>query len=102
MSNTYGIIAYNNGYIDTSNSLLGAKNHATRNGYEQVFIRFNSGYHTQLASDKSMGYWVDIDNFGKFFDGYDLDCSVIFAVNAVLVNGMTIREVLNEYEYRGV
>jgi hypothetical protein len=101
-NHTYGIISENSGYIDTSNSLLGAKNHATRNGYTQVYTRFNSDYVMALASDKTLGYWVDSKDFEKFFDGVDLDCSLYLAVNSVLDGVLTLKQAVDEYEYKGL
>ena len=99
-NNTYGINSENSGYTDASNTLLGAKNYATRNGYNQVFIRFNGGYEVELAADKSMGYWIDAKNFEKFFDNFDLDCGIYFAKNTVLSGEFNVKELLNEYEYK--
>jgi hypothetical protein len=50
--NTYGIATEHSGYIDVSNTERGAKNFATRNGYKEVYIRFNSGYHIELVATK--------------------------------------------------
>jgi len=55
--NTYGINSTNNGYIDTSTTERGAKNHATRHGYNEVYIRFNNGYHIELVATKCNGKW---------------------------------------------
>ncbi len=99
---TFGIVSKENGYIDISSSLLGAKNHATRNGYTQIFKRFNSGYHVELASDKTLDYWVDSKDFEKFFGGIDLDCSLCLAVNSVLDGVLTLKQAVDEYEYKGL
>jgi hypothetical protein len=50
--NTYGVTDTQGSYTDVSNSERGAKNFATRNGYTEVYIRFNSGYHIDLVSTK--------------------------------------------------
>jgi hypothetical protein len=80
--------------------LLAAKNHATLNGYTRVYKRFNSGY-VMLASDKTLGYWVDSKDFEKFFDGVDLDYSLYLAVNSVLDGVLTLKQAVDEYEYKG-
>jgi len=59
MINTYGIHSTTSGYIDTSNTERGAKNHATRNGYNEVYIRFNNGYHIELVSTKVNNKWIN-------------------------------------------
>jgi len=100
MNNTYGINSKNNGYIDTSNSLLGAKNHATRNGYMQVFKRFNGGYHVALASDKSLGYWVDVKDLEKYLNQLDLECSIFTAQNSILSGEYTLKNLVDEYLYK--
>lgn len=47
----------NSGYIDVSSTLLGAKQYATRNGYTEVFIRYNNGYHVDKVAIKNNGKW---------------------------------------------
>ena len=61
-NHTYGIDSNRNGYIDTSKTLLGAKQHATRNGYTKIYIRFNGGYITALIAEKINGRWVNLNN----------------------------------------
>lgn len=61
-NHTYGVAGYQSGYMDVSNTLLGAKQYATRNGYSEVYIRFNNGYHTALKAKKVNGKWVDADS----------------------------------------
>jgi len=55
--NTYGVTSTNNGYIDTSTTETGAKNYATRHGYNEVYIRYNSGYHIEIVATKHNGKW---------------------------------------------
>jgi len=58
--NTYGVLNQDtSGYIDTSRTLQGAKNHATRNGYSKVYIRFNNGYHIERVASKINGKWIN-------------------------------------------
>lgn len=58
-NNTYGINSKTSGYIDTSTTLRGAKNHATRHGYTEVYIRYNNGYHVELEATKQGNKWVN-------------------------------------------
>ena len=60
-NHTYGVTSYQGGYVDVSNTLLGAKQYATRNGYNEVYIRFNNGYHTALKAEKVNGKWVEVE-----------------------------------------
>lgn len=55
---TYGISTDRTGYIDVSNTLLGAKQHATRNGYDKVYVRYDSGYVVALVAEKIQGKWI--------------------------------------------
>ena len=57
--NTYGVATKTSGYVDTSRTERGAKNHATRNGYNAVFVRFNSGYDTALVAFRTNKGWCD-------------------------------------------
>ena len=52
-----GYIDVSSGYIDVSSTLLGAKQYATRNGYTEVYIRYNSGYHVKKVAIKTNGKW---------------------------------------------
>ena len=58
--NTFGVNSINQGYIDTAKTERGAKNHATRNGYDAVYIRFNGGYHIELVATKHNGKWKGV------------------------------------------
>jgi len=63
MSNhTYGVNTANNGYVDVSTTERGAKSYATRNGYDEVWIRFNAGYHIALVAEKINGKWIKSNN----------------------------------------
>lgn len=57
-NNTYGVMA-NGEYTDVSNSLLGAKQYASRNGYDEVYKRFNNGYVTSLTVVKVGKKWIN-------------------------------------------
>ena len=57
---TYGCTSYQTGYFDVSRTLLGAKQWATKNGYDQVYIRFNHGYHTAIRAEKVNGKWINL------------------------------------------
>lgn len=57
---TYGCNCSISGYFDVSNTLRGAKCWATRNGYSEVYIRFNYGYHVELKATKNeQEKWID-------------------------------------------
>lgn len=58
---TYGINSKDNGYLDTSKTERGAKNHASRNGYKEVYARFNCGMDVILVSKNVNGRWVKIN-----------------------------------------
>lgn len=58
-NNTYGINSETRGYIDTSTTLKGAKNHATRHGYKEVYVRYNHGYSVQLVAVKQGNKWIN-------------------------------------------
>ena len=55
--NTYGVASNKGNYTDVSSSERGAKSYATRNGYTEVYIRFNSGYNIALVSTKINNKW---------------------------------------------
>ena len=52
---TYGIESSGE-YIVVSNSLLGAKQYATRNGFTEVYKAYNN-YHVSLVSTKLNNKW---------------------------------------------
>ena len=58
MTNTYGIATTDGEYIEVSNTERGGKSYATRHGFNDVYIRFNSGYNIQLISTKLKCKWV--------------------------------------------
>lgn len=60
MQTVYGIINSEGTHTDTSNSLLGAKQYATRNGYKEVSKRM--GYTAVIIAVKTSKGWV---NFGS-------------------------------------
>ena len=57
MANIYGVINYIGEMIDVSNSERGAKNYATRHGYDLVSIRYDAGYYVDILSMKVAGKW---------------------------------------------
>lgn len=62
----YGVDTINNGYVDTSGTLLGAKQHATRNGYRVVYSRLEMI--VQCHAVKRRGKWLDVSNLDLFID----------------------------------
>lgn len=60
MQNIYGIIDNNGCHVDVSNSLLGAKQYATKHGYLTVSVRFNCGYIATQIAHKYTGKWEKI------------------------------------------
>nr|WP_317632314.1 hypothetical protein [uncultured Flavobacterium sp.] len=58
MQNTYGVLDNNGIHTDVSNTEQGAKNYATRNGYNKVSIRYNCGYTAELIAEKINNNWI--------------------------------------------
>lgn len=58
MNNTYGIVNTDGVHIDVSISEKGAKQYATRHGYNKVSIRYNCGYDVDVIAIKTKGKWV--------------------------------------------
>lgn len=52
----YGILDRNQCHIDVSNSLLGAKQYATRNGYGVVSMRYE--YNVTVIAYKKNDKWI--------------------------------------------
>ena len=56
--NIYGIISKGI-HTDVSKTERGAKIYATKNGYNQVSIRFNCGYNVAIIAEKVNNKWVN-------------------------------------------
>lgn len=69
MKTIYGILNKDNCHIDTSNTLQGAKNYATRNGYKKVSKRI--GYNSQLICKKVAKNWINQNRCLKNISIYD-------------------------------
>lgn len=54
----YGVIDSNNAIIDVSHSEIGAKQYATRNGYNKIGYRI--GYDAIITHEKIKNKWVEI------------------------------------------
>lgn len=54
----YGVIC-NGVHTDVSKSALGAKQYATRNGFNQVSVRYNGGYNAEILFEKINGVWQE-------------------------------------------
>ena len=55
----YGVLGFNNSHIDTSKTLTGAKQYATRHGYNAVSSRDSDHYHVNVEAVKSpRGNWL--------------------------------------------
>ena len=65
MIKVYGSTNNNNIHIDTSNTLLGAKQYATRNNYRNVSVRI--GYNVTLLEYKDSGKWYTYEDFLSIF-----------------------------------
>lgn len=65
MIKIYGSTNNNNIHTDTSNTLLGAKQYATRNGFKNVSIRI--GYNVTLLEYKQRNKWYKYDDFLNLF-----------------------------------
>jgi hypothetical protein len=57
--NIYGITV-NGIHTDTSKTLQGAKNYATRNNFLTVSVRYSCGYIVRQLCHKYAGKWIDI------------------------------------------
>lgn len=56
-SHTYGVNT-RGGYVDVSRTERGAKNYATRHGYNEIHIRYDSGCIIQFIARRSGKKWV--------------------------------------------
>lgn len=56
----YGVVGYDGGFIETSTTLKGAKNHATRNGYTEVYKMHRVSWAVWNVAQKVGKKWVDI------------------------------------------
>ena len=65
MIKVYGSTDNKNVHIDTSKTLLGAKQYATRNNYKNVSIRI--GYNITLLEYKLGNKWYRYDDFISIF-----------------------------------
>ena len=59
MSKVYGVLDNARCHVDVSNSERGAKNYATRHGYDLVSVRANGGYDVDLVAMKIANKWQD-------------------------------------------
>ena len=66
MIKIYGSTDNKNIHIDTSNTLLGAKQYATRNGFKNVSVRV--GYNVTLLEYKQDGNWYTYEEFLSIFN----------------------------------
>ena len=59
--NIYGIVTSRGEHIDVSKSERGAKQYATRNGYNKISVRFNCGYDVQIIAERGAnGKWKGV------------------------------------------
>ena len=65
MIKIYGSTNNNNVHTDTSNTLLGAKQYATRNGFKNVSVRI--GYNITLLEYKQQNKWYKYEYFLNLF-----------------------------------
>lgn len=65
MIKVYGSTNNKNVHIDTSKTLLGAKQYATRNGYKNVSVRI--GYNVTLLEYKQNNSWYKYQEFLNLF-----------------------------------
>ena len=61
MIKTYGSTDNKNIHTDTSTTLLGAKQYATRNGFKNVSVRI--GYNVTLLEYKQENKWYKYEDF---------------------------------------
>lgn len=62
--NVYGVLL-NGCHIDVSSSERGAKQFATRNGYDVVTCRYDCGYIAAEIAQKKGGKWIRISEGQK-------------------------------------
>lgn len=63
MNNIYGIVNSEGIHTDVSKTEKGAKNYATRRGYNKVSIRYNGGYDVDIIAEKNeRGKWKKVTN----------------------------------------
>lgn len=55
-------------HSDTSRTERGAKIYATRNGLDNVSIRYNAGYRVRIIAIKKDGKWSDPEDCPEWFD----------------------------------
>ena len=60
MQNVYGIVV-DGIHHDVSKTERGAKNYATRNGHDNVSVRYNCGYVVDVVAVNIKGKWVESD-----------------------------------------
>lgn len=61
--NTYGVLNNEGVHTDVSKSEKGAKQYATRHGYNKVSMRYNGGYTVvMIAHRNSKGRWIKSTN----------------------------------------
>ena len=58
--NVYGVVCSSGIHTDVSLTEKGAKNYATRHGYDKVSIRYNSGYTVQVIAEKINNKWIKV------------------------------------------
>jgi len=56
----YGILDYDGGFIHTSNTEKGAKQHATRNGYTVIYWCSPRSWAVCEWASKATGKWVNV------------------------------------------
>ena len=61
MSKVFGVLDDNRCHVDVSNSERGAKNYATRNGYDLITARYNGGYGVYMVAMKIANKWQPYD-----------------------------------------
>jgi hypothetical protein len=61
MQNIYGVVNNEGVHIDVSNSLLGAKQYATKNKFNTVSIRYRGGYTAEKIFEKINNKWQEFN-----------------------------------------
>ena len=61
MSKVFGVLDDNRCHVDVSNSERGAKNYATRHGYDLISVRYNGGYNVDMVAMKIANKWQPYD-----------------------------------------
>jgi hypothetical protein len=58
---SYGVLSSSGGFISTSGTARGAKNKATRDGYDQVYAMHAVTWAVWLVAEKAGARWISVE-----------------------------------------